>query len=136
MAISGKNNQQTFADLNELKNNPESPLQDRMKNFITIKNTDNIDEWMQIADIIVSKAGGLTISEAMYLQKPIIIVNPIPGQEDYNTAYLEKNRFGLKAHSSEDLAKKIQTILLDPNIITKKPRRNASEIILNKIFSA
>lgn len=123
VAISGKNNRRTFADLESIKEGGQ-------KNFTILKTADNIDEWMRIADVIVGKAGGLTISEAMYLQKPIIIINPIPGQEDYNTAYLEKNHYGLKADSTDDLAKKIQTILLNPGLIQKKFHPIASEIIL------
>ncbi len=135
VAISGKNNQRAFDDLENIKESGQ-------KNFIILKNAENIDEWMRIADIIVSKAGGLTISEAMYLQKPLIIINPIPGQEDYNTAYLEKNHYCLRANSSDDLAKKIQAVLLNPGLIEKKSHLaspaggpNASEIILKKIFS-
>jgi processive 1,2-diacylglycerol beta-glucosyltransferase len=128
VAISGKNNQGLFDDLKNIS------AQGGKSSLTVLKNTENIDEWMRIADIIVSKAGGLTISEAMYLQKPIIIINPIPGQEDYNAAYLEKNHYGLKADSTADLAKKIQTILLNPDIIIKKSYPDASEIILQNIF--
>jgi len=127
VVISGKNNRRAFNDLENIKESGQ-------KNFTILKSAANIDEWMRIADVIVSKAGGLTISEAMYLQKPLIIINPIPGQEDYNTAYLEKNQYGLKANSSDDLAKKIQILLLNPDLIAKKTRSNASEIILQKIF--
>jgi processive 1,2-diacylglycerol beta-glucosyltransferase len=104
------------------------------KNLIIIDRTDNIDDWMRIADIIVTKAGGLTITEAMYLQKPIIIINPIPGQEDYNTAYLEQNHYGIKAHSAKDVAYKIQNILDNPSSINKKSYPNASKIILEKVL--
>lgn len=129
VAISGKNNEKVWDDLETIKDSGQ-------KNFIIIKNTPNIDEWMRVADIIVSKAGGLTISEAMYLQKPLIIINPIPGQEDYNAAFLEKNNYCLKANSSDDLARKIQAILLNPELIQKKSHPNANEIILKKIFSS
>ncbi len=129
VAISGKNNQKIWCELEAIKDSGQ-------KNFIIIKNTSHIDEWMRVADIIVSKAGGLTVSEVMYLQKPLIIINPIPGQEDYNTAYMEKNHFCFKANSSDDLAKKIQTLLLNPGLIEKKSHPNASEIILKKIFDS
>ncbi|MEK7131690.1 MAG: glycosyltransferase [Patescibacteria group bacterium] len=129
VVISGKNNQHTFEDLEKIKIFGQ-------KNFTILKDAKNIDEWMRIADIIISKAGGLTISEAIYLQKPIIIINPIPGQEDYNASYLKKNHYGLKADSTGDLAKKIQTILLNPDIIIKKSYPDASEIILQNTLSS
>lgn len=127
VAISGKNNEKVFNDLEKIKDSGQ-------KNFIIIKKTPQIDDWMRLADIIVSKAGGLTISEVMYLQKPLIVINPIPGQEDYNTDYMKKNHFCLKANSSDDLAKKIKLLLLNPTMIEKKSHPNASEIILKKIF--
>lgn len=127
VVVAGKNNEKDF---NELK------IINYGGNLIVLKQADNIDEWMRVADIIVSKAGGSTISEAIYLRKPLIIINPIPGQEDYNTAYLEKNHYGMKANSTEDLVKKIQAVLLNPNIIiAKKSHLDASEIILKNIFS-
>ncbi len=128
VAIAGKNNEDAWNDMEAIKDSGQ-------KNFIIIKTTPYIDEWMRIADIVVSKAGGLTISEAMYLQKPLLIINPIPGQEDYNTIYMEKKNFCLKANSSDDLARKIQAILLNPDLIQKKSHPNANEIILKKIFS-
>lgn len=103
--------------------------------LLVMEKVDNIDEWMRIADIIISKAGGLTITEAMYLQKPIIVINPIPGQEDYNTDYLEQNHYGVKARSAKDVALKIQNILENPTSINKKSYSDASKIILGKIFS-
>ncbi len=128
VAISGNTNQELFKDLEDIKDAGQ-------RNFTILKNADNIDEWMRIADVIVGKAGGLTVSEVMFLQKPIIIINPIPGQEDYNATYLEKNHYGLRANSSDDLAKKIQTLLSNPTLIQKKSHPNAGEIILKNIFT-
>ncbi len=127
IAISGKNNEKTFNKLSELKPGGQH-------NFILLKNVENVDELMRIADVIISKAGGLTISEALFLQKPIIIINPIPGQEDYNTAYLEKNQYGMQAHSSDDLVSKIELILSKPDMIHKKSYPDPSKIILEYIF--
>lgn len=47
----------------------------------------NMEEWMSVADLIVTKPGGLTTSEAMALGKPLVIVNPIPGQEGANSGF-------------------------------------------------
>lgn len=129
VAIAGKNDEEIFNDFTEIKKAGQ-------QNFIILKQAGNIDEWMRVADVIVSKAGGLTITEAMHLRKPLIIVNPIPGQEDYNTAYLEKNHYGLKANSADDLAGKIQLILAHPEIIKTKSHPIASEIILKNIFTS
>ena len=46
---------------------------------------------MDASDCIITKPGGLTSSEAMAKGLPIVIVNPIPGQEDRNTEFLLNN---------------------------------------------
>ncbi len=50
--------------------------------------TERIFLYMDAADILITKPGGLTITEAIIKQLPMIIVNPIPGQEEENAAFL------------------------------------------------
>ena len=98
--------------------------------LILLKNSNSIDEWMRVADAIVSKAGGLTISEALCLQKPIIVINPIPGQEEYNTIYLEENKYGTEAQSRQDVVKKIDALITGKFVTNKKSYSDPSKIIL------
>ena len=51
----------------------------------------NVDTLMDASDIIVSKPGGLTTSEALAKGLPMVIVSPIPGQEERNTEFLVNN---------------------------------------------
>lgn len=53
--------------------------------------TDNIDLMMDASDIVISKPGGLTTSEALAKEIAMVAVNPIPGQEDRNLMYLLNN---------------------------------------------
>jgi len=64
----------------------------------------NVDELMSVSTLIVTKPGGLTISEALSKQLPIIILNPIPGQEAKNTEYLLGEGAAVKANSASDAA--------------------------------
>ncbi|MBP3360121.1 MAG: glycosyltransferase [Clostridia bacterium] len=50
--------------------------------------TVNVDEYMDAAEIIITKPGGLTTSEAMAKGLPLILMNPIPGQEERNMEFL------------------------------------------------
>ncbi len=61
------------------------------KNFTILGFIDYVDKLMDAADCIVTKPGGLTSSEALAKGLPMIIVNPIPGQEDRNTEFLLNN---------------------------------------------
>ena len=58
------------------------------KNVINLGFITNISEYMDAADVIVTKPGGLTTSEAMAKGLPMILMNPIPGQEDRNIQFL------------------------------------------------
>lgn len=49
---------------------------------------DNVDTLMDASDMIVTKPGGLTTSESLAKRLPMVIVNPIPGQESRNTEFL------------------------------------------------
>lgn len=52
---------------------------------------DNVDVMMDAADILVTKPGGLTVSEALAKRLPMILMNPIPGQEERNSEFLLNN---------------------------------------------
>ncbi len=59
------------------------------KKIYNIGFTDKIDLLMDAAECIVSKPGGLTASEALAKRLPMIIANPIPGQEVHNSDFLQ-----------------------------------------------
>ncbi|GAB6172169.1 hypothetical protein JCM15765_16470 [Paradesulfitobacterium aromaticivorans] len=65
----------------------------------------NVEELMSAADIIITKAGGLTVSEALTKRVPLVIFRPIPGQEEENAIYLEGIGAGRVAKSEEELEK-------------------------------
>ncbi len=61
---------------------------------------DYIDELMDAADCFISKPGGLTTSEALAKELPIIIVNPIPGIEDRNADFLTNNGVAMRVSTT------------------------------------
>ncbi len=50
--------------------------------------TDNVDMYMDASSVIITKPGGLTTSEALAKGLPLILMNPIPGQEERNMEFL------------------------------------------------
>ena len=75
--------------------------------------TDEIDELMAVADLVVSKPGGLTTSETLARGAVMVIVNPIPGQESRNSDYLLENGAAIKANNIATLAYKVDELLGD-----------------------
>jgi processive 1,2-diacylglycerol beta-glucosyltransferase len=76
--------------------------------------TDQIDELMAVADLVVSKPGGLTTSETLARGAAMVIVNPIPGQESRNSDFLLENGAAIKVNNIATLAHKIDGLLDDP----------------------
>ncbi len=86
-------------------------LSPRLKNctLLSLGFVDNIPELMTAADLLISKPGGMTASEALCRGLPLIIFRPIPGQEEANARYLAERGF---ARSVENLAE-LQTTVAD-----------------------
>ncbi|MGA3284894.1 MAG: glycosyltransferase [Verrucomicrobiota bacterium] len=71
----------------------------------------NMHELMAVADLIITKPGGLTSSEALALGKPLFILNPIPGQEAANSDFLLERGAAAKVNRVEDLPFRIEQLL-------------------------
>jgi processive 1,2-diacylglycerol beta-glucosyltransferase len=71
----------------------------------------NMHELMAVADLILTKPGGLTTSEALALGKPLFILNPIPGQEAANSDFLLERGAAAKVNRVEDLPFRIEQLL-------------------------
>ncbi len=71
----------------------------------------NMHELMAIADLIVTKPGGLTSSEALAMGRPLFIINPIPGQEAANSDFLLEHGAAAKVNRAEDLPYRIEQLL-------------------------
>ena len=74
-----------------------------------------VDKLMDCADIIITKGGGITISEALAKGLAIIITNPIPGQEEHNVDYLLKKEAIIRADSSVEICASVKMLFGDNN---------------------
>lgn len=73
----------------------------------------NMGEYMKASTVIISKPGGVTTTEVVELRKPLILMMPIPGVEDYNAEFFESNGMCLKAKDIDDLVIKTKDLLKD-----------------------
>jgi processive 1,2-diacylglycerol beta-glucosyltransferase len=65
--------------------------------------TDQIPTYMQAADLLVSKAGGVTLAEAAAVGVPLVIFQPFPGQETVNARFLTQHRAAYTAEDADQL---------------------------------
>jgi processive 1,2-diacylglycerol beta-glucosyltransferase len=75
--------------------------------------TKEIDEFMNVADLVISKPGGLTTSEVLARGAVMVIVNPIPGQESRNSDFLLESGAAIKANNLPTLSSKVSALLRD-----------------------
>lgn len=80
---------------------------------------DNLHEFMNASDVLVSKAGGLTSAEAMAMGIPMIVVDPIPGQESRNAEMIVEQRAGWKALDIANIGYKIKRIIEEPRLLAE-----------------
>ncbi len=71
----------------------------------------NMQEWMAAADLVITKPGGLTTSEALALGKPLFVLNPIPGQEAANSDFLLERGAAIKANRVEDVPFRLEQLI-------------------------
>ncbi|MCS7235504.1 MAG: glycosyltransferase [Armatimonadota bacterium] len=77
----------------------------------------NVHEWMAAADLLITKAGGITVSEALVRELPMVIYRPIPGQEEWNTRMLAAAGAAWVARDPEDLRRALDRLLADPGAL-------------------
>ena len=101
----------------------------------------NINELMDASDVLISKAGGFTSAEAMAKSLPMLIIDPIPGQESRNTDVIVEHGAGWKAINLANLSYKLQNILETPSLLTKAQtatrhlaKPNAATTILTDVY--
>ena len=76
----------------------------RKKDSIRIfEYTDQVPEFMSVADLVVTKPGGLTTTECLASHLPMVIINPIPGQEEKNAKFLVKNGVAIWIKKNDDI---------------------------------
>ena len=76
--------------------------------------TDQMDELMAAADLVLTKPGGLTSSEVLARGAAMAIVNPIPGQESRNSDYILEHGAAIKINNIATLSCKIGPLLKSP----------------------
>jgi processive 1,2-diacylglycerol beta-glucosyltransferase len=80
---------------------------------------DNIDELMDAADVIVTKAGGMTTSEALAKELPLVIIRPIPGHEKLNSDFLTEKGAAIEISDFREIHKILNDLFDSKDAIQK-----------------
>jgi processive 1,2-diacylglycerol beta-glucosyltransferase len=98
----------------ELANSIRNIKQSSGVSFTVLGFTSEMDELMSAADLFVGKPGGLTTSEALAKGLPMVVINPIPGQEERNSDHLLEQGAAIRCNNLPALAFKIDTLIDTP----------------------
>ena len=104
--------------------------------------TDKVAQLMSISDLVVTKPGGLTTTESLASGLPIIVINPIPGQEEENAEFLEKSQVAIWIKKDDNVEEilndlfsnpdKMQKMKINARLMAKKnSTRDICEILFN-----
>ncbi len=72
---------------------------------------DNVYDYMHASDVLVTKPGGLTSSEALAAALPMVLIRPLPGQEERNTRFLVFQRAAIRIKGERALAESVAELL-------------------------
>ncbi|MEL0590662.1 MAG: glycosyltransferase [Planktothrix rubescens PR222] len=103
IVVAGRN-EQLLDSLTELNSTPETEL-------LKLGLVDYVDDLLVASDLVITKAGGLIVSEVLARGKPMIIVDPFPGQEEWNADLIVAAGAGVQLRLPEMVAHCVKFLL-------------------------
>ncbi len=97
------------------------------KNLKVFGFIENIHELYKISCCMITKPGGITLTEALAVQLPLIIIKPVPGQEKENALYFEKKGAGIIAYNSYQIVSSTIDLINNPQLLSAM-RKNMKKI--------
>lgn len=110
VVICGKNEKLKI----ELENYIATKKEEIANSYNIVGYTDTMHEYLQMADVFIGKPGGLSTSECLVCGVPMVIWDPIPGQELYNTYHVLEHGAGVMPNNALTIGFKVDEILSDP----------------------
>jgi len=113
------------------------------KKIVILEYSNNVNELMDLATIIITKPGGITVAECLAKGLPMVIVDPIPGQEMYNTNFLINKGIGIRVDKTIAIGGEVELLLNSPEKLStmskvayKNARPNSALDITNLIINS
>ena len=106
----------TLAEINEIiKPNSKKRRRIASKPTKLLYFTNEVEKYMHMADLIVTKPGGLTVTEAISVGLPMAIFKAIPGQEEQNADFLVNKNMAVRLEKDKTCTTMITRLLREPD---------------------
>ena len=101
-------------------------LKNKCLNYVSINDIQNVNilgftkdvsNLLNIADFVITKPGGLSVTEALEMKTPMILIPGNGGQENHNARFITRNRFGIRTRNQYSLAFKTKKLVNNPKLI-------------------
>ncbi|AGF27376.1 diglucosyl diacylglycerol synthase [Bacillus amyloliquefaciens] len=133
VVVCGKN-----SSLKESLSSLEGDNADRLK---VLGYVERIDELFRITDCMITKPGGITLTEATAIGVPVILYKPVPGQEKENAIFFEDRGAAVVVNRHEEILESVTSLLADEEKLNRMKSNikslhlpNSSEVILQDII--
>lgn len=113
--------------------------ENKYKNVLILPFTNDVNNLINISDLVVTKPGGLSITECLELKKPMMLIPGAGGPENYNARFLVAKGVAINNKNIIKFKKNMKKIIKNPNILQNmvnnlnKYERNTSVIKLYKL---
>jgi len=132
-------NERLKAELDELL---ASAAPERRAAVSVIGYTDRMHEYLRLADVFVGKPGGLSTSECLASGVPMVMWDPIPGQEQYNAYHVLESGAGVLPDNVATIGYKVDQLLADTHRLARMKanakaagRPDAASAIVNAMLA-
>ncbi len=123
LVITG-NNVKLREELKEIKKTYDNP------NIKILDYINNVPELLNIADLVITKPGGATVTECLYFNVPMLFIGKSSGQEKANARYLDKQKCSISVNESIEMIRQIESLFTDSKKL-EKLRKNIKKINKN-----
>lgn len=101
-------NKELVSKIEAVRNTTDVPI--KILGFV-----DNVYEYMEVSDILISKSGGITVSESLAKEIPLVVISPIIGQETRNSDFIVKRGASVKIDKVSDLKNLLEYLIDNPS---------------------
>ena len=89
----------------------------KYQNITIIGFSNEVNNLLNISDVVITKPGGISITESLEMKKPMILIPGNGGNEIYNAKFVSKNGYGIKCRSPRKLTKIVGNMLKNKKIL-------------------
>ena len=93
------------------------------QNVIILGFSKEVNNLLNICDVVITKPGGLSITESLEMKKPMLLIPGNGGNEIYNARFVCKNGYGINCRTPRKLAKTVGKVLKRKHIILNMKRK-------------